>query len=425
MPNDRQWAALMWLLVVVGILLAWRDTRQLVPGLLRPLCEPKILVLVLLFTGYCAGTIAAGAALGGWTPGLTTGTVVWFGGALALLFRANQVAGQRRFIRHSVLEPIGVAALVEFFVGLFPFALWAEILLLPAVAFVVGMSVVAAGQPENRPAKRRVDSLLTAGGFALLGWTAYRAIEDWSVIDSADTVRALLLPMWATTAAVPAVYLFSVLMGYEKAALHLRQPSGRRRDAWGALAAVAFVLRLRVRDIAAFNAYWGTHVAEAGSFRAARAVAAEFRQSLRDSEDAERRREERLLAYAGVSGIDEEGQQLDQREFDVTRHALQRLATVQMGCYHNFARYQPEALDRADPSSYGLPADHGIQMEVRDDGQAWHAWRRTPSGWYFGIGAASPPPDQWLGDGPQPPRGFPGVDPWWGSGPFGVGAPNW
>jgi hypothetical protein len=136
-------------------------------------------------------------------------------------------------------------------------------------------------------------------------------------------------------------------------------------------------------------------------------------------------REARLREYTGVQGTEEEGRQLDQREFDVTRQALQWLATVQMGCYHNSARYKREALDLADPSRLGLPADHGIHMVVRDDGQAWYAWRRTPSGWCLGIGAAGPPPDQWLGDGPQPPDGFPGYDAWWGSGPFGINTVNW
>ena len=381
---------------------------------------------MLLFAGYCAGVIAAGAALGGWTPARTADTIVWFGGAVALLIRANEIAGERRFIRRSVVEPVRVAAIVVFFVGLFPLPLWAELLLLPMVVVAVGLSVVASGRREDAAAKRLVDSALTTGGLALLGWAAYRTVEDWGVINSADTVRALLLPMWATAAVVPVVYLFSVLMGYETAALHIRQAGERGRTVWRALAAVASVLRLRVRDIAAFDMQWGGRVAQAGSFHAARAVAAEFRRSRRDREDAERRRQERLLAYAGVPGTDQEGRQLDQREFDVTRDALEWLATVQMNLYGDpGGRYQPEALDIADPSGCGLPADHGVQMEVRDDGQAWYAWRRTPSGWCFGIGAASPPPDQWLADGPQPPPGFPGLDPWWGSGPFGVEAANW
>jgi hypothetical protein len=65
-------------------------------------------------------------------------------------------------------------------------------------------------------------------------------------------------------------------------------------------------------------------------------------------------------------------------------------------------------------------------VQVSPGGGSWHAWRRTPSGWVFAIGAAGPPPDQWEYDGAEPPSGFPGESPDWGSGPFDYdSAPNW
>jgi hypothetical protein len=77
--------------------------------------------------------------------------------------------------------------------------------------------------------------------------------------------------------------------------------------------------------------FWAAQVAEAGSFGAARAVALRYRRSLREKDEALRLSEARLREHTGVHGADEEGRQLDQREFDVTRQALQWLATVQMG----------------------------------------------------------------------------------------------
>jgi hypothetical protein len=58
-------------------------------------------------------------------------------------------------------------------------------------------------------------------------------------------------------------------------------------------------------------------------------------------------------------------------------------------------------------------------MRVSKDGQKWFAWRRTISGWVFAIGAAGPPPDQWEYDGADPPAGFPGEGPAWGTSAFG------
>ena len=72
----------------------------------------------------------------------------------------------------------------------------------------------------------------------------------------------------------------------------------------------------------------------------------------------------------------------------------------------------------------GLPEEHGIHLNVSDDGQAWWAWRRTVTGWCFAIGANDAPPDQWLYDGADPPNGFPGEDPAWGD-RWGIDAKNW
>jgi hypothetical protein len=60
----------------------------------------------------------------------------------------------------------------------------------------------------------------------------------------------------------------------------------------------------------------------------------------------------------------------------------------------------------------GLPENHGVEMYVPRDGQRWYAMRRAVTSWWFAIGAAGPPPDQWLYDGPHPPRGFPAEPEW-------------
>ena len=188
-----------------------------------------------------------------------------------------------------------VAAIVVFFVGLFPLSLWAEMVLVPMVVLAVGVSVVASERSEDAAAKRLVDSVLTAGGLALLGWATYRAIREWAIVDSADTVRALLLPIWATAAVVPVVYLFSVLIGYETVALRVGFAGGSGRTVWRALAALTSVLWLRVWTSPHRHAVgWapgGGRVLSRCACGSGRVPPVSARR-----EDAERRRQERLLA---------------------------------------------------------------------------------------------------------------------------------
>jgi hypothetical protein len=142
-------------------------------------------------------------------------------------------------------------------------------------------------------------------------------------------------------------------------------------------------------------------------------------------DDAERQKAADLVRYAGVKGADAEGRQLDRREFEATRDALEWLATVQSGTYQSKRRYDARARRVFQPGFMrGLPDEHGINLKVRKDGQAWLAWRRTVTGWLFAVGATGPAPNQWFCDGPELPAGYPGSDQAWPATPFEQG-PNW
>jgi len=145
----------------------------------------------------------------------------------------------------------------------------------------------------------------------------------------------------------------------------------------------------------------------------------------RVEEEGRRRRQERETRNAGSREVDQWGRRVDDREFEATQRALQWLATCQLSWYQNLGRYRDDLLTVIDGSvSQGLPKDHAIQLRVSADGQAWWAWRITPSGQVLGIGADGSPPNQWLYDAEAPPVNCPAPGPGWGEGPFST-PPNW
>jgi hypothetical protein len=111
------------------------------------------------------------------------------------------------------------------------------------------------------------------------------------------------------------------------------------------------------------------------------------------------------------------GQPLDQREFEETKGALDRLAMFQRSQHEQKGRYNPD-LSVGTLVAEKLPPEHGIVMKVNKKGSAWFAWRRTVTGWCLGIGANGPPPDQWTYGASEPPGGFPENDRDWHHGDF-------
>lgn len=107
--------------------------------------------------------------------------------------------------------------------------------------------------------------------------------------------------------------------------------------------------------------------------------------------------------------------------------ALRWLATCQMGQYRNgHDSYGADLEMVVDHLSddFGLPRPNGIEMHISRDGQSWYATRQTITGHWFAIGAAGPPSDQWLYDGPTSPKNFPDDTEWEQWAP-GDNAPNW
>ena len=244
---------------------------------------------------------------------------------------------------------------------------------------------------------------------------------DWQSRNALELLRSFLLPIWLTIGALPFIAALSLYDTYRLAFAFTGMGTDGGKAPWTAKLALITTFGLGTRELRRFRAYWPRQRAQAKGVRNGRRVIRDFRADLRAKEAAKRKEAEDLVRHAGMAGTDSEGLQLDRREFKETTNALEWLSTCHMGWYRNRAgsRYPADLMKIFQPGhTRGLPDDHGITMKVRKDGKAWFAWRRTITGWIFAIGAAGPPPDQWFYDGPEPPRGYPGSDPVWGSRPF-------
>jgi hypothetical protein len=190
----------------------------------------------------------------------------------------------------------------------------------------------------------------------------------------------------------------------------------RKRPAIRARLGVVMGLRTRLLDIHGFGGQYARRASSAKTIRGAMAAVRDFKTDRARQAAEEQAQRDRLEAFAGMKGINEQGQQLDRREFAETQEALRWVATCHMGWYNRRKRYRRDLLEiLGDFDRQGLTADHGIVMKVRKDGQAWYAYRRTITGWVLGIGASKGTLDQWFYDGPEPPSSYPRPGHGWGA----------
>jgi hypothetical protein len=429
MPNNRQIVVLFWLAVLAVWAITRPDVRSGIRQLLIVAAKPKVVFMLICFSAWMGAAVWVALQVGLWEASLATDTVFWVVGSGLVLFGAfPNVSKRRGLLRETALGLLSLTVVIEGLVDALVFPLPVEFVVQPIFAFLTGMLVVARRDERYRLVTNLLNGLTFVFGIAVLAHIVWTLTARWDELEHRNLVLQLLIPFWATIWMLPLVYVFALIGEYELAFLRLDWNSNSpMRHRLRAKLVLLTSFHRNVHEVASFAGRWPQDLVSARSFREGRQVIQNFRaaQKERAQEEAEQARkeaeaQERLVRFAGVDGVGDDGRRLDKREFKETRDALRWLAGCMMGWYRHDNRYVPDLVERFgdDFSSNGLPKPSGISLRVAADGQAWYAWRRTVTGWFFAIGAAGAPPDQWEYDGPQPPAGFPREDLSWGTQPY-------
>jgi hypothetical protein len=411
--TNRDVAFLIWLAAAAALVLARSRGRKAIAGILGALRGKVALVLVTFATYIAAGLVAVAYLLGFWNTGLLKDTVAWFLiPGMVLLFGFTKAYEGRGYYGRTLIQVIGLTAIVEFYVNLAAFPLWAELALLPMVVFVSALSAVAGLKPETQVTKRFADGLAAVVGFVILVGTAVYVVREWDGLDKAELALSFALPIWLTAATLPFIFGFSLFANYEMASTRIDHFSKNPQDRRRAKLALLVSYRFRNRELHRFAGLGQQELSRSTSWGEARRIIALYRAKARLEEAEKEFKAMRLARFAGVQGTDWEGRPRDQREFEETREALDTLHTFH-SAQHKDGRYRQDLMAAVAGLLSKTFPESEIVMTIGPKGRSWFAWRRTISGWVFGIGAAGAPPDKWSWEGPEPPNRPPGPGTAW------------
>jgi hypothetical protein len=420
MPTDRELASLILLGVgLLVILIVPKLRRALGPSFLNVLriivTSPALLTVWGLFLVWCATWVTLAILLRAWDVGLLSDTlIIVFTVGFPLLYRAVQAKSGNEIWHRIGSETIAASAFLVFYINLEPFPLLVELWVQPVIAIIALTEVVARREEKNRRFAGCLRVLLGLAGLAIIVWSTVQFIIGAPTRDWLQFFLQLALTVWLPVVMFPFFYFASFYAAAQKITRRLRRiykPPALRR----VTVAVALGLHLRLKWARAFGHPYEKQILRAKGFREAVGLMRDFRDDIGRREELEVERLANLDAFAGQVGADGSGAQLDRREFEGTKRALEFLVIAQGLRYAQLGnRYWNDLTETVlrPVDRYDLPTDHGITVETTDDGQRWRAWRRMPSGWHLGIGGRDGQPGHFLYTAPDSPTSWPGDEGW-------------
>jgi len=430
MPNNRQWAIIIWTALFLLWALLRPDGRKAIRDVTRLAISPIFLLPFTMLCGWCTALLFLASRFGLWNRDLAADTAFWFlGSGIVLFFGITEVGKQDRLIRTTVAQLIGVAIVTDVVleVGIMHWLIELVVVLLATVLVLV--ELVAKQRDGDRRVAGFASRLLALAGLTLLAVGLRRIIFDFEGQDWPQLGRQALLAIWLTTGVMPLIFTLGLFGQYEKVWKFVdyhSDTSWRRRTM--TKSAIVREHGIRATRLHRLNLGSVGPIAKATTWQRARLEVQQVELRHEDREREECERIQALKDFAGVRGVGDDGRQLDKREFDETCKALRWLHTCHSGWWRREQRYTDGLLKKVSSPSdtHHLHPDAGYTEVVASDGEWWFAWRRTPSGRVFAIAGIGVPHYPWSYDGPEPPTGPPGEDQLWGDDPFASDcAPNW
>ena len=218
--NNREIASAIWLLLFAIWMITKSGVREAFCTLINVFLKWQILVPLLTMIIYVVLVVGGLEAIGFWDISALKDTVFWMlGFASIMLFRANKVDERDGFFREAILNNLKLIAVLEFVSNAYTFSLWIELLLVPSLALIMMLKVVAESNAKTESKYKALDSLLgyilAFIGIVIITIAFYKAIYDHDQFVTIHNLRDFLLPVVLSVLYLPFVYVWALFLAYQ------------------------------------------------------------------------------------------------------------------------------------------------------------------------------------------------------------------
>lgn len=434
MIDNRVLAQLIWLSIALLWSLLTSKTRSAIWDLVRVFASILQKIFPWIIISWLIAVVYLASRIGLWNIDMIVATVWWsLASGTVLVYDAATSTNDMKFFTRRLKNLLSVTVIVEALVTLIEMPLPFELLLVPT-SFILAIMIAFS---ENK--KDDIRAIGSCAGYIVLAiGTGLIVFNVWSWISgrvstsSSELIRGIVLPIYLTTTFIPILYCSTIYSRWEllyRKIINLTSVGSYIRRLRKRLVLILTVIRVSGLHLKSSRFLMMPFILDrifvSDQPNEVRKNIQYEIEKIRREETQQRELVEQLEKYAGVTGVDEYGRQLDRREFSKTCEVLEYLHLCQVGRWNHYKHYIVgfkdlvivEALD-------SFPSD-SFHENFSNNANSWFIWRRTITGWVFAIGADGPPPSCWYYDGPDPPSGPPCEGSNWKYSTAGERSLNW
>lgn len=214
--SNRELSTIIWIVLFVLGLQFNQGTRKSTRELLKAFFVTSIAVINFLAILYSSLIIFLFYQLGFWDFSLLKDSIYWFiGSEFLILFNLNRVSKEKNFFRNVLRDNLKLILILEFVVNFHQFSLITELIILPVIALLVMLQVLAEREERTIKVNSIIEWIFAIFGFIILGISIREIWVDFQGFANIPNLESFLLPIILSITFIPFAYCIALYMNFE------------------------------------------------------------------------------------------------------------------------------------------------------------------------------------------------------------------
>ncbi|QJB68921.1 hypothetical protein [Parasphingorhabdus halotolerans] len=238
--SNRQLAIIIWIVFAIALMCLKSELRQSIGRFIKAFFQPKLIATFGSAILYVTGNVACLKLIGLWSFEQLASTIEWtLTFAFVAMFEVIGRSNDDRVFRKLVRDLFTFTVVFLFITEMHSFSLLVEILILPIVIVIAGVSAVAELKPEHKQLHGWLQNILIAAGSGAFLYSLIKTFTERETISVLGVALDFSLPILLSLLFLPFLFLLSRYIAYESAFTSfghwLENTSLKKRAKWKAV----------------------------------------------------------------------------------------------------------------------------------------------------------------------------------------------
>lgn len=214
--NNREIATIVWAIaLLVWVLIKQPTFYKSILGLLGSVVRMWKYFLPMLV--YVALSIFILHKLCLWDTSLMKVTIFWFfGWAVVMFVNSMKIGRENGYLKKIIFDMVGLAIFISFISNFYSFSLWFELLLVPFVGLLAGMSALAGFDKKYDLVGKFTNGTLIGIGLIVFIVSLYKTVVHFNDFATVGTLQEFTIPILLSLMFIPFAYAFSLYGRWEQ-----------------------------------------------------------------------------------------------------------------------------------------------------------------------------------------------------------------